>query len=1253
MLHNKTLFVYQTMPSQNNPMRLNPTRTRAQSPHNGDRPGTPPGRRRDAERDTPHHPTPGPENNPRTEHPKKGKRANVILASLNINGARAPTANANFMDKWSLINRTMRSNKIAILAIQETHLDNDHADSIWNCFGNCFKLLCSSDPERPRSKAGVAFLINKALLPTNITKLHILVPGRAIMIKLKWPDTENLTIINIYAPVRKERQPNFWAQVETIRREKHLSRPDFLLGDFNIVEDAIDRAPARHDDRIATDTLRDIRLTWEIQDQWRHAHPNTNLYTYRYQKHRETRLSRLDRIYSARKHAQAIFEWKAEPSAVPTDHWLISLKFAPKDAPLIGNGRWTLYLPDIEDGHLIEKIASKGVELEKKLDLLEREPTNRAVSNPQTLWETFKNDVKMTVKKETDKSKYKAMQKIKNLEKDRSETIETLAFERNEPARTHEAYLANEIKHLMRKDAQGKREDMKANLIHHGEKLGGIWTAISKGKKPRDLIRRLKIPNQDPPQYERSTVRMANLARNYHAQLQDDATRVPEEERSEHIRAALTVVPDAQLMEEPDRSPLDQLITEAAVERALKTAKNCTATGMDGCPYELWKKLDEKYSSDRLSGNEGFNIIKTLTRVFRDIQTHDVDKNTNFTLGWMCPIYKKKDPTEICNYRPITLLDTDYKLLTKALATQLMDDIERLIHTDQAGFIPKRSIFNQIRLAQTIIEYTEATNEDGAIVALDQEKAYNKIKHDYLWATLNKFNLPQTFIKTVKALYQNAHTQVAINGILSRPFQVTRGVRQGDPLSCALFDIAIEPLACQFRSNPNLKGIKIPGMEEKLITSLFADDTNLFLNKNDRMDDVQHILDEWCKASGAKFNLEKSEIVPLGTVDHRTRVAETRKINPRDALPLDERIRIASDGSAIRSLGAWIGNKTNAETPWEPIIDKTHNALNGWSKLRPTLRGRKLIVQMVFGGYTQFLTKAQGMPQKIEETLTKMVRDFMWEESTNPKIALETLHRPPEVGGLNLLDIKARNDAIEITWLKTYLDLSLRRPAWAKLADILIDAVAPPHTNPRARINTFLQSWNPPIRGARATQLKGNITRMLNVARKYGLTFTAIRLAPHLKLQLPAWYHTHADHRPASGRTASCLIKTHHAKTVADLLNISNRIRNEAHPYPHIPSAWCLCRECVRDCVNQCKDPHACAKEALERIQTIYPVMNPLHADIPTLCCLCDRAAKGGDQIVLEVWVSAGLSERSEQCLANRSVGPKWPDTVRNKFGLL
>jgi hypothetical protein len=248
----------------------------------------------------------------------------------------------------------------------------------------------------------------------------------------------------------------------------------------------------------------------------------------------------------------------------------------------------------------------------------------------------------------------------------------------------------------------------------------------------------------------------------------------------------------------------------------------------------------------------------------------------------MCPIYKKKDKREISNYHPITLLNMDYKLLTKALAIQVMEHVLSMVHPDQAGFIPKHSIFNHIHLAKSIISYTEAMEVDGAIVALNQEKAYDKIRHGYLWQTLNAFNLLPPFIAMIKALYSNAFTRVAVNGELSAPFRVTRGVRQGDPLSCALFDLAIEPLACKLCNNDNIEGLTIPGLDETILVNLFADDTSLYLSKNDHFDYIERVLKDWCEASGAKFNIEKMEIIPIGTEDHRATVAATRKLNQDD-----------------------------------------------------------------------------------------------------------------------------------------------------------------------------------------------------------------------------------------------------------------------------------------------------------------------------------------------------------------------------------
>lgn len=176
---------------------------------------------------------------------------------------------------------------------------------------------------------------------------------------------------------------------------------------------------------------------------------------------------------------------------------------------------------------------------------------------------------------------------------------------------------------------------------------------------------------------------------------------------------------------------------------------------------------------------------------------------------------------------------------------------------------------------------TQKKGKEGVIVALDQEKAYDKIKHDYPWKVLKKYNLPNNFINTVKTLYKSAETTVMINGVNSKPFRVERRVRQGDPLSCLLFNVAIEPLATALQ-NSKIKGFKIEGMEEKLVTLLFADDTTVFLSKEDGFDKLKEILDMWCRASGAKFNIKKTKVLLIGPETYRKRVGEKRRVHPED-----------------------------------------------------------------------------------------------------------------------------------------------------------------------------------------------------------------------------------------------------------------------------------------------------------------------------------------------------------------------------------
>ena len=203
------------------------------------------------------------------------EKANINIASLNMNGATALKEKMTMIEKWSMVNCTIYNERIAILALQETHLDEQLLEQIQSCFRKNLDIINSPLQANPCASAGVAFIINKALIRPKEYVISILDPGRAIMIKLKWLESCVTSIVNVYALHTRNDQPRFWARVRTNRRTHRLPLPDFVLGDFNITEDSIDRVPAHQDKDQAIKALRELHQEWKVQDTWRHINPST------------------------------------------------------------------------------------------------------------------------------------------------------------------------------------------------------------------------------------------------------------------------------------------------------------------------------------------------------------------------------------------------------------------------------------------------------------------------------------------------------------------------------------------------------------------------------------------------------------------------------------------------------------------------------------------------------------------------------------------------------------------------------------------------------------------------------------------------------------------------------------------------------------------------------------------------------------------------------------------------------------------
>ncbi len=115
------------------------------------------------------------------------------------------------------------------------------------------------------------------------------------------------------------------------------------------------------------------------------------------------------------------------------------------------------------------------------------------------------------------------------------------------------------------------------------------------------------------------------------------------------------------------------------------------------------------------------------------------------------------------------------------------------------------------------------------------------------------------------------------------------------------------------------------------------------------------------------------------------------------------------------------------------------------------------------------------MPKETEDTLNRMIKNFICKDNSSPRIAKETLRNPITEGRLNLLDLEIRNKAIDIMWLKTYLDFLPKRPEWATIMDLIIEVSAPKGLVKKAIINLFLQSWTAPTRRNDTQKTNNNI----------------------------------------------------------------------------------------------------------------------------------------------------------------------------------
>ena len=442
---------------------------------------------------------------------------------------------------------------------------------------------------------------------------------------------------------------------------------------------------------------------------------------------------------------------------------------------------------------------------------------------------------------------------------------------------------------------------------------------------------------------------------------------------------------------------LEGNITLQETLTVLKAMKRNKSPGSDGFSSEFFKVFWNKL---------GPFIVRSLNYGYSTGELSITQKE-----GIIVCIPKENKPKQFLkNWRPITLLNTVYKLGSGVIANRIKTVLDKLISKDQTGFMAGRYIGENTRLIYDLLDYTEERNIPGLLLFIDFEKAFDSVSWKFLDKTLHFFNFGESIRKWVSVFYNNIKSRINIGGNLSDFFTPQRGCRQGDPISSYLFLLCAEILAIKMRNNKNIKGIKVNKIEH--VISQYADDTSLILDGTERSLHEALMELRWFEdISGLKVNFDKTQVIWIGS-----------KKFSNERLCTNWNLNWGKTKFSLLGIDFEVDLTTMGKMNFNKKLSKIRSIITQWNKRDLTPIGRICIIKsLVISQLNHLFISLPNPCENILNELHKIIFNFLWNNGT-AKIKKDIITKPYEDGGLDMINLPAYIKALKITWLRRILN---------------------------------------------------------------------------------------------------------------------------------------------------------------------------------------------------------------------------------------